>query len=253
MRLSLFFLVVLPFAVILSQIIWMYLSEDLRSELALKYAVNIFQISVFAIILIFYPPFPTPLSARKYYEARGFPSLVYEFQFVKNTLYFAFFVSIIISLLGIISNSLSVTSPSVGTQTKSSLPFFLGYMYEELVTFIIGIKNYTDLYHLTQTFATLVFYTSLARIIFLSIRKNLKLPFVIGLLLISLRQQNEIGRMRYLILALDKYNNYLLKHLKLQIHKITIIYSKISLLSGEQQKGVIELVANSFRKEDWNL
>ncbi len=57
-----------------------------------KLAVNIFsafQIVVFVVMELIYPPYPAPFSIEKYFIKRGFESAVSEFELVKKILYAA--------------------------------------------------------------------------------------------------------------------------------------------------------------------
>ena len=50
---------------------------------------SIFEVIVFVVMIIVYPPYPAPYSAEKYFMERGYESAVSEFNFVTRILYVA--------------------------------------------------------------------------------------------------------------------------------------------------------------------
>ena len=50
---------------------------------------SIFEVIVFVVMIIVYPPYPAPYSAEKYFMERGYEAAVSEFNFVTKILYVA--------------------------------------------------------------------------------------------------------------------------------------------------------------------
>ena len=50
---------------------------------------SIFEVIVFVVMIIVYPPYPAPYSAEKYFMERGYETAVSEFNFVRKILYVA--------------------------------------------------------------------------------------------------------------------------------------------------------------------
>jgi len=100
-QLTIIVLIVLPSALIISHYIldkvvleyFKSISTIETVEQNLEYArlsVNLFsafQIIVFVVMVIIYPPYPAPFSIEKYFIKRGFESAVSEFELVRKILY----------------------------------------------------------------------------------------------------------------------------------------------------------------------
>ena len=62
------------------------LKENVRYANTIVTLISGFQIIVFIVMLIVYPPYPAPYSADKYFLNRGFQSAVSEFELVRKIL-----------------------------------------------------------------------------------------------------------------------------------------------------------------------
>jgi hypothetical protein len=64
-------------------------SENLEYATLAVNLFSTFQIVVFVVMVLIYPPYPAPFSIEKYIVKRGFESAVSEFQLVRKILYVA--------------------------------------------------------------------------------------------------------------------------------------------------------------------
>jgi hypothetical protein len=102
-QLTIIVLIVLPSALIIShyfltEVVIQHFKSISTTDIMkqnLEYArlsVNLFsafQIIVFIVMIIIYPPYPAPFSIEKYFIKRGFESAVSEFELVRKILYVA--------------------------------------------------------------------------------------------------------------------------------------------------------------------
>ncbi|HEX9317746.1 MAG TPA: hypothetical protein VF884_02305, partial [Nitrososphaeraceae archaeon] len=63
--------------------------QNLEHAITVVQIFSTFQIIVFIIMIIIYPPYPAPYSAEKYFMERGYEAAVSEFNFVRKILYVA--------------------------------------------------------------------------------------------------------------------------------------------------------------------
>lgn len=241
-QLTIIVLIVLPSAVIVSHY---FLTEvvinhfksistvDTVSE-NLEYAtlaVNLFstfQIVVFVVMVLIYPPYPAPFSIEKYFVKRGFESAVSEFELVRKILYVAVPLLIFFTVIDLLK------------------PLFEQFVSEEIVsTFTENIIFYS-----ARGFLFLTVLAGLLKMAFALSRKRFRLYFAKGCLSIAKNNNDEVEKMEYLIKGLNSYNSFLKRHIKLEINEIKKIYSKITTLPAKEKIETINKIIYSFESED---
>jgi hypothetical protein len=82
------------------------------------------------------------------------------------------------------------------------------------------------------------------------IRKDFRFYFAKACIDISEEKKSEAERTRYLILALESYNRYLRRYLKLQFNNAKKIYSKVSYCSSFDRDYLILSMKKTFKTND---
>jgi len=241
-QLTIIVLIVLPSAVIIShyfltEVVINYFKsistiDTIRENLEYaKLAVNLFsafQIVVFVVMVLIYPPYPAPFSIEKYFVKRGFESAVSEFELVRKILYVAIPLLIFFTVIDLLK------------------PLFEQFVSDEIVSML------TDniVFYSARGFLFLTVLAGLLKVVFALSRKRFRLYFAKGCLSIAKNSNDEVEKMEYLIKGLDSYNSYLKRHIKLEINEIKKIYSRITTLPAKEKMHSVNKIIQSFESGD---
>jgi hypothetical protein len=241
-QLTIIVLIVLPSTVIIShyfltQVVINYFKDISTVETVnqnLEYAklsVNLFsafQIIVFVVMVLIYPPYPAPFSIEKYFIKRGFESAVSEFELVRKILYVAIPLLIFFTVIDLLR------------------PLFEQFVSDEIVSTLTN----NIVFYSARGFLFLTVLAGLLKMVFALSRKRFRLYFAKGCLSITKSSNDEVEKMEYLIKGLDSYNSFLKRHIKLGINEIKKIYSKITTLPAKEKSDTVNRIISSFESGD---
>jgi hypothetical protein len=241
-QLTIIVLIVLPSAVIVShyfltQVVINYFKdistvETINQNLEYaKLAVNLFstfQIVVFVVMVLIYPPYPAPFSLEKYFIKRGFESAVSEFELVRKILYVAIPLLIFFTVIDLLR------------------PLFEQFVSDEIVSLLTN----NIVFYSARGFLFLTVLAGLLKMVFALSRKRFRLYFAKGCLSITKSSKDEVEKMEYLIKGLDSYNSFLKRHIKLGINEIKKIYSRIATSPAKQKMETVNRIIDSFESGD---
>jgi hypothetical protein len=241
-QLTIIVLIVLPTAVIVShyfltQVVINYFKDISTIDTVnqnLEYAklsVNLFsafQIIVFVVMVLVYPPYPAPFSIEKYFIKRGFESAVSEFELVRKILYVAIPLLIFFTVIDLLR------------------PLFEQFVSDEIVSTLTN----NIVFYSARGFLFLTVLAGLLKMVFALSRKRFRLYFAKGCLSITKSSNDEVEKMEYLIKGLDSYNSFLKRHIKLGINELKKIYSKITTLPAKEKSDTVNRIISSFESGD---
>jgi hypothetical protein len=241
-QLTIIVLIVLPTAVIVShyfltQVVINYFKDISTIDTVnqnLEYAklsVNLFsafQIIVFVVMVLVYPPYPAPFSIEKYFIKRGFESAVSEFELVRKILYVAIPLLIFFTVIDLLR------------------PLFEQFVSDEIVSTLTN----NIVFYSARGFLFLTVLAGLLKMVFALSRKRFRLYFAKGCLSITKSSNDEVEKMEYLIKGLDSYNSFLKRHIKLGINELKKIYSKITTLPAKEKLDTVNRIISSFESGD---
>jgi hypothetical protein len=195
-----------------------------------------FQLSVFFIMLLAYPPHPAPIPTKNYFESRGYENAVFEYGYIIKILYVA------LPLLGFLA--------IVNSSILESLFPLKSYLIEPLQK-TYGEKLIGSIVGLLQILLLFIVVAALLKIVFSVVRREFRLFFAKGCFRIIKNEQkkNEVSQMKYFIMGLNSYNRYLRRHMKLQIANLKKIYSIVASSPIERKKEYMDGVAGAFESE----
>jgi hypothetical protein len=189
---------------------------------------SVFQIVVFIVMIIVYPPYPAPFSIEKYFVKRGFESAVYEFELVRKILYVAVPLLIFFTVINLIQPLLE----------------------QFISTQVISIITDSIVFYSARGFLFLTVLAGLLKMVFALSRRRFRLYFAKGCLSIAKNTDDEVEKMEYLIKGLNSYNSFLKRHIKLEINEIKKIYSKITTLPSKEKMDTVNGIIESFESGD---
>ncbi len=196
-----------------------------------KLSVNLFsafQIIVFVVMVLIYPPYPAPFSIEKYFVKRGFESAVSEFELVRKILYVAIPLLIFFTVIDLLK------------------PLFEMFVSDEIVSMLTE----NIVFYSARGFLFLTVLAGLLKMVFALSRKRFRLYFAKGCLSITKDSKDEVEKMEYLIKGLDSYNSHLKRHIKLGINAIKRIYSRIATLPAKDKMETVNRIIQSFESGD---
>lgn len=241
-QLTIIVLIVLPSAVIIShyfltEVVINYFKSistvDTVSE-NIEYAtlaVNLFstfQIVVFVVMVLIYPPYPAPFSIEKYFVKRGFESAVSEFELVRKILYVAIPLLILFTVIEFLK------------------PLIEQFVSEE----VVAMFTENIVFYSARGFLFLTVLAGLLKAVFALSRKRFRLYFAKGCLSIAKNSNDEVEKMEYVIKGLNSYNSFLKRHIKLEISEIKKIFSKITTLPSKEKSDTVNRIIKSFESGD---
>jgi hypothetical protein len=241
-QLTIIVLIILPSAVIIShyfltQVVINYFKdistvETINQNLEYaKLAVNLFstfQIVVFVVMVLIYPPYPAPFSLEKYFIKRGFESAVSEFELVRKILYVAIPLLIFFTVIDLLR------------------PLIEQFVSDEIVSLLTN----NIVFYSARGFLFLTVLAGLLKMVFALSRKRFRLYFAKGCLSITKSSKDEVEKMEYLIKGLDSYNSFLKRHIKLGINEIKKIYSRIATSPAKEKMETVNRIIDSFESGD---
>ena len=196
-----------------------------------KLSVNIFsvfQIVVFIVMIMIYPPYPAPFSIEKYFVKRGFESAVSEFELVRKILFVAVPLLIFFTVINLIQPLLE----------------------QFISTQVLSIITDSIVFYSARGFLFLTVLAGLLKMVFALSRRRFRLYFAKGCLSIAKNTDDEVEKMEYLIKGLNSYNSFLKRHIKLEINEIKKIYSKITTLPSKEKMDTVNGIIQSFESGD---
>src|SRR6266487_3254345 len=196
-----------------------------------KLSVNIFsvfQIVVFIVMIMIYPPYPAPFSIEKYFVKRGFESAVSEFELVRKILFVAVPLLIFFTVINLIQPLLE----------------------QFISTQVLSIITDSIVFYSARGFLFLTVLAGLLKMVFALSRRRFRLYFAKGCLSIAKNTDDEVEKMEYLIQGLNSYNSFLKRHIKLEINEIKKIYSKITTLPSKEKMDTVNGIIQSFESGD---
>jgi hypothetical protein len=190
---------------------------------------SFFEIIVFIIMIIVYPPYPAPYSAEKYFMERGYEAAVTEFNLVRRILYVAVPLLIFFTVVNFLQPFLENFFPAKQ---------FLSPLTDSIV------------FYSARGFVFLAVLAGILKMVFALSRKRFRLYYAKGCLSLVRKSKDEVEKMGYLIMGLNSYNSYLRRYLKLEIKDIKKIYSKLTTLPDKDKDAAIEKIMESFDSGD---
>ena len=190
---------------------------------------SIFEVIVFVVMIIVYPPYPAPYSAEKYFMERGYEAAVSEFNFVRKILYVAVPLLIFFTIITFLQPFLENFFPAKQ---------FLSPVTDSIV------------FYSARGFLFLAVLAGILKMVIALSRKRFRLYYAKGCLSLVKKSKDEVERMGYLIMGLNSYNSYLRRYMKLEIKDIKKIYSKLATLPDKEKDTAIEKIIESFESGD---
>ena len=205
--------------------------------------VSIFQYIAYITIIFIYPPYPAPLSSERYFALRG-EMAVYEYENAKKILYIAFPVFIMF-LIAVYYEQLI-------------LPIVKALMPAEYILIKDNLQAAISdpAFGAGFLFVRLIVIAGTLKIVFALARKQFRLYFAKGCFKIIQEKlkkdinKNEVEEMKYIILGLNSYNQYIRRHLKLQIKNLNEIYSKLASSPMKDKDTSIDSISKAISGED---
>ena len=205
------------------------LKENVRYANTIVTLISGFQITVFIVMLIVYPPYPAPYSADKYFLNRGFQSAVSEFELVRKILYVAVPLLIFFAVINLIQIVVE--------------PFF------HVKGVLLRIIN-DDVFQGARLIIFFVVLAGILKMVFALGRRKFRLYFAKGCLELMEKSHDEVEKMRYFAMALNSYDSYLKRNIDLQFNDIKQIIAKIAMLPAKEKKEIMDKVGNGFESND---
>jgi hypothetical protein len=233
-------LVALPILLIFSNLIGSLYSDEIITfsrrnfgipDLGIQ-LINSIQYVIFAVMLILYPIYPSLFSVEKHLGKRNPKSTVTEYHILKKIVYvllpFFFFA------LALILSSIIV---------KGDNP---------LLKIVASLGNPVLILLVVSTLGAILFVvgSALLRIILLNRSKDFKFYFARQSFRTVSRGEDDVERMKYLIVGLSSYNKYIRRSLGLQINDLKVIYSKIIADPAIDKNYSIKQLCEAFEDDD---
>jgi hypothetical protein len=205
------------------------LNENVRYANTIVTLISGFQITVFIVMIIVYPPYPAPYSSDKYFLNRGFQSAVSEFELVRKILYVAVPLLIFFAVINLIQIVVE--------------PFF------HVKGVLLRIIN-DDVFQGARLIIFFVVLAGILKMVFALGRRKFRLYFAKGCLELMEKSHDEVEKMRYFAMALNSYDSYLKRNIDLQFNDIKQIIAKIAMLPAKEKKEIMDKVGNGFKSND---
>lgn len=190
---------------------------------------SFFEITVFFVMIVIYPPYPAPYSAEKYFMERGYEAAVTEFNLVKKILYVSVPLLIFFTIINLLQPFLENFFPAKQ---------FIAPVTESII------------FYSARGFLFLAVLAGILKMVFARARKRFWLYYAKGSIALAKKSIDEVEKLGYIIMALDAYNSYLRRYMKLQITDIKKIYAKLATLSDQEKDAGIAKIIESFDSGD---
>ncbi|MGB7637431.1 MAG: hypothetical protein WBL88_07650, partial [Nitrososphaeraceae archaeon] len=187
---------------------------------------------------------PFTYSIRRYFEKKGYPAAVAEYEIIKKIVYLA--VSVLIFLL--ILEKLDELDASLHKSFSLPLPI------HELTK---RIHPHIDYFDYADYLLVLIVSAGLFKMLLTVERKKFRLFFAKRYFITAQNKMNdqsnendEVEIMGQFVKGFNSYNSYLRKQIKLHIENIDNIYSKIISLPRQVKNGIINDVSKVFIEKE---
>jgi hypothetical protein len=190
---------------------------------------SLFEIIVFIVMIVIYPPYPAPYSAEKYFKERGYEAAVTEFNLVKKILYVSVPLLIFFTVINLLQPFLENFFPARQ---------FIAPVTESIV------------FYSARGFLFLAVLAGILKMVFALGRKRFRLYYAKGCMALVKKSNDEVEKMGFLIMGLNSYNSYLRRYMNLQIKDIKKIYSKLATLPDVEKDASIAKIIESFDSGD---
>ncbi len=188
-------------------------------QIEVNYTAGFYSELVIILIILIYSLLPATLSAKKHFKIRTFEKYVIEFGFLKKSMYIGIPLLIAIyTYVGVYSAPYNPENPDYSYTLLGGLLLIVGS------TFLRIISN------ISQT--------------------NFRFYYARGCFHLMSKETDETNKMNYFIMALNSYNKYLKRNLKLHISNINNIYSKIISDSIVDKYELIKSISTAFESND---
>jgi hypothetical protein len=190
---------------------------------------SFFEVIVFIVMIVIYPPYPAPYSAERYFKERGYEAAVTEFNLVKKILYIAVPLLIFLTVINLIQ------------------PFLENFFPTR--QFIVPVTE-NIVFYSARGFLFLAVLAGILKMVFALGRKRFRLYYAKGCMVLVKKSKDEVEKMGYLIMGLNSYNSYLRRYINLQIKDVKKIYSKLATLPDRDKDESIAKIMESFDTGD---
>lgn len=190
---------------------------------------SFFEIIVFIVMIVIYPPYPAPYSVEKYFKERGYEAAVTEFNFVKKILYVAVPLLIFFTIINLIQ------------------PFLENFFPAK--QFITPVTD-SIVFYSARGFLFLTVLAGILKMVFALVRKRFRLYYAKGCMALVKKSNDEVEKMGYIIMGLNSYNSYLRRYMNLQMKDIKKIYSKLTTLPDKDKDASIAKIMETFDSGD---
>jgi hypothetical protein len=192
---------------------------------------QVFQYVVFAVMLILYPIYPFFYSLKNYFSGRNPRSIITEYKVLKYiviSLFPLFIFAILLITATRIANQNPLTSIVQSLPDPTIASLFITTM--GVIFFVVG--------------------SALLRIILMSLDKGFRFYFARVSFMVMLQEQDDVTKMKYLIIGLNSYNKFIKRNLGLQIVNLRSIYSRIISDVSIDTEQLMNEVVMTFKDND---
>jgi hypothetical protein len=166
---------------------------------------------------------------------RGYSTAVREYEFVKKLLYVAVPLFIFFTFLVVVPDfQVFKDIPALSTVSNS---------LEQLLSII---APYRDILGYVNYLLFLIVLSGILKIILALGRTQFWLHFARGCFVLMQDAKNEIDEMRFFVMALNAYNLYLRREIKLGIKDLKQVFSKIATMEERQKNNIVGNLALFF-------
>lgn len=199
--------------------------SDLHLEAAryLGYANAVY----FFIMVIVYAPYRSVFPTEEYFRRRRYENVITEYNVIKDLLFIAVPIFVFFTILNTVM---------LGFQSD-----FLQY----IVTLMGGIL----LAGMILVPLTIIVIAGLTRIFLQVMKKDFRWYFAKGCFMTASQKEDDVEKMKYIILGLNAYNSFLRRYLKLEIEDLKKIYSRISSEPRSEKTKIIDSFCKAFESD----
>jgi hypothetical protein len=214
--------VVLPFVIGILLLIYQIISEMTKESSPISSPLLALIVGTFFVDWFWYIPYHTRDKPEKYFKKIGFEHAVSEYQFSKKLFYVVVAISILIIVYSII------------------FPFTIRDI-PHLIVGSMALPIFVNLIVLTIRFGSQY------------ARKDFDFYWTRAYFVVSSQKEYSLEKFKYLKMALDTYNRFLERNLKLKIKDIMRIYSMFMLASTEQKFKIRDSIGEALEKDELEL
>jgi hypothetical protein len=200
-----------------------YINIGTLEETPYKYYIEILQYLIIS-VLVFYALFPTLISSKRYFDRQSFGSLVVEYHLLKRLICIGTPLLVLVLLVFFGQENLEKEC-FVKSEFKPLKPICYSYTVLPAITLIVG--------------------GSIVRFVSNISKRDFRYYYARGCFQVS-QDQNESEKMTYLNRALNSYDKYLKRNLKLQISNTAKITSKIISDAAREQYDITASISHAF-------